>query len=110
MKKAAANTNNSNSDLDNDLENNYDDKNCLIRYPTNEDLADSINFRHYEPEDEYLCDNYYCLPVEERSFLWNVARERKLESIRKMNDSTDLEECTFQPQLITNRVSRRRKE
>lgn len=59
MKRCAANTNISNSDLDNELENNYDDKNYLVKNPTNEDLADSTNFRHLEAEDEYLCDNYY---------------------------------------------------
>ena len=110
MKGCAGNTNSSNPDIGNEITNNYDNKSHLINYPTNEDLADSTNFRHGDAEDEYLCDNYYCLPVEERSFLWNVAREKKLESIRKMTNSSDLDEWTFQPQLITNRVNRRIRE
>lgn len=58
-------------------------------------------------EEEDNGENYYCLPVEERNLLWNAAREHKLESIRQMADEPGLEECTFKPQLVTNRTTRR---
>jgi len=46
--------------------------------------------------------------VEDRNFLWNEARELKIESIRQMTSSSGLEECTFQPKLVSSRVKSRR--
>lgn len=51
--------------------------------------------------------NYYRLSVEDRNMIWNAARQQKIESLRQMTEVPGIEECTFQPNLITNRATRR---
>ena len=106
-KRMTTNTNQSNYEQNELVENQYDDRPVLHRDPTNEDLANSLNYNNNCEEDAYTCENYYSLPVEERNLLWNAAREHKLEAIRRMTSGSGLEECTFQPKLITNRCTRR---
>lgn len=97
-------TNQSNYDLGNSR---IEEHLIMHKSSTNDDLANPKNFDQIEENDEYACDNYYWLPVEERNFLWNAAREHKLATIRKITSNSGLEECTFQPKLISNRYSRR---
>lgn len=47
------------------------------------------------------------MSVEDRNLLWNEAREQKLESMRRMTSDPELDECTFQPNLLSKRCTRR---
>jgi hypothetical protein len=103
------NTNTSNYNL-NESYGPHNDEKLVHRSSIKEENPNFDHFRHVENDEDEPCDNYYCLPVEDRNLLWNAAREHKLESIRRMTCSTGLEECTFQPKLVSNRVTRRKSE
>ena len=76
-RRLITNTNHSNYDHM-DVSDTYGADNWAIlpKSSTNEDLANPTNWIINESSQEYAWDNYYCLPVEERNYLWNVAREK----------------------------------
>lgn len=102
QRKLITNTNTSNYNL-NESSDPQNDEKYIRRSLIKEEGSNLDHFRHSQNEEDQPCDNYYCLPVEDRNLLWNAAREHKLESIRRMTSSSGLEECTFQPKLVSNR-------
>ncbi|CAI2358780.1 unnamed protein product [Moneuplotes crassus] len=88
------------SNFDTVQESFIEDKFCGI--PSNNNDLNTNTIIVTTGDNKYACTNYLCLPVEERNLLWNVAREKKLETIRRIAKSNKPEECTFKPKLISN--------
>ena len=86
-RRIISNTNQSNYDIEGGDSN---EELLLHKSSTNKDLAGE--YLSPEQDYEYTCDNYYCLPVEERNLLWNAAREHKLETIRRLTNNSGMEE------------------
>jgi len=69
-------TNGNQSNYDLHEESFVEERVGLCHNATNDDLNNPTFMQMDEPEPDYPWTNYYWLPVEERNFLWNAAREK----------------------------------